>query len=51
MFGRTPDIKETINMVLSRIKAGLEAPPPNNAEATSDTTKPPVTMEYKITSV
>ena len=46
-----PDTKETINMVLSRIKAGLEAPPPNDAEATSDTTKPPVTMEYKITSV
>ena len=46
-----PDTKETINMVLSRIKAGLEVPPPNDSEAAGDSTKQPIIKEYKVTSI
>lgn len=50
-LAKHPDTKETINMVLSRIKAGLEAPSCNGTESPCDSTKPPVTGKYKITAV
>lgn len=43
---RHPDTKETIHMVLSRIKAGLEVSSCNGTDSTK-----PVKKEYKVTSV
>jgi len=45
-----PDTKQTINMVLSRIKAGLEVPSCNDSEPTGDSDKT-ITKQYKTTSV
>ena len=51
-LARHPDTKEVIHMVLSRIKAGLEVPSCNGTdESASDSTKPPVAKEHKVTSV
>ena len=50
---RHPDTKEVIQMVLARIKAGLEVPSCNgsNDQPTSDSTEPPDTREYKVTTL
>lgn len=52
-LARHPDTKGTINMVLSRIKDGLEVSSSscNGTISANDTTKPSVTKEYKVTSV
>jgi len=51
-LAKHPDTKEVIQMVLGRIKAGLEVPScnGNNDENTSDSTKPSDTIEHKVTS-
>ena len=51
-LARHPDTKEVIQMVLSRIKAGLEVPPCNGTDQpANDPTKSSVTTEHKVTEV